>query len=53
MAEFISKNLATIEASSHSCLGFLAYFGFLAILNVLSRNTLSEAVILDKSLKSP
>ena len=35
---FLSKNL--------SC------FGFLAIVNTLSCNTLSEAVLLDKSIKS-
>ena len=31
---------------------YLSYFGFLAILNALSHNTLSEAVHLVNSLKS-
>ena len=31
----------------------ISYFGFLAILNALSRNILSEAVLLVKSLQSP
>ena len=49
-ADSLPKNL-TIEARP---LGYpLCLFGFLAILNALSRNTLSEAVLLDKSLKYP
>ena len=34
-------------------LWYLLYFGFLATLNALSRNTLSESALLGKSWKSP
>ena len=44
--EFFLKKLKTIEVC-------LSYFGFLAILNALSGNTLLEAVFLKNSLKSP
>ena len=47
--DFSSKNLWTIEVSKHY---YASYFGYLAILNVLSRNTLSGAVFLVESLKS-
>ena len=46
----LSKKLWNIEASPRR---YQSYFGFLAILNVLSRNTLSAAVLLFKSLRSP
>ena len=45
----LSKNLQTIEASPRS---YPSYFGFLALLNALSRNILSETVIAAKPLKS-
>ena len=47
---FLSKNLSTTEGSPHC---HPSYFGFSAILNALSCNILSEAVLLVKSLKSP
>ena len=46
-ADYFLKNLYTIEASP---LWYLSYLGFLAILNALSLKTLSEAVLLAKSL---
>ena len=53
--DFLSKNLEasfyqTIEASP---LWYSSYLGFFAILNALSLKTLSENVLLAKSLKSP
>ena len=48
--EFLSKSLKTIE-TSRRC--YRSYFGFLAILNVLSSNTLAEPVRLGKSSKPP
>ena len=47
---FLSKNLLTIETSRH---WYPSYYGFLAILNALSGNTLSAFVLLFKSSKSP
>ena len=48
--ELLLKNLQTIEESPR---WYPSDFGLLAILNALSPNTLSEAVILGESLKSP
>ena len=48
LAASLSKDLYTIEARP---LWYQSYFGFLAILNALSRNILSEAIPLVKSLK--
>ena len=47
---FLSKNVWAIEARP---LWYPWCFGFLAILNALSCNPLSEAYLLGKSLKSP
>ena len=46
----LSKLLLIIEARP---LWYPSYFGFLAMLNTLSRNNLTEAVLLGKSFKSP
>ena len=46
-ADYLLKNLYTTEASP---LWYLSYLGVLAILNALSLKTLSEAVLLVKSL---
>ena len=46
--DFLSKNLLAIEART---LCYPSYFGFIAILNAVSRNISSEAVLLVKSLK--
>ena len=48
LEDFLSKNLQVLK-QVHVNIHFL----FLAILAALSRNNLSEAVSLDKSLKSP
>ena len=48
--EFLSKKLQTNDASP--C-WYPSYLGLLAKLIALSRNTLSEVVLLDKYLKSP
>ena len=45
--DFLSKNLKTIEGSP---LWYPSYLGFLAIWNALSLKSLSEAVLLAKSL---
>ena len=47
---FLSENFYTNEASPP---WYQSSFGFFVILNPLSRNILSEAVLLAKSLKSP
>ena len=47
-ANFLLKDLQTIEASPHL---YPSYFGFLAILTALSRETLLETLLLNKSLK--
>ena len=47
---FYQKKLWTLEASRRWYPP--SYFVFLAILNILSCNSLSEAVLLDKNLKS-
>ena len=48
--DVLSKNLWTIESRS---LWYPSYFRFLAILNTLSSDTLSEPVLLGRSFKSP
>ena len=47
-ANFLPKDLQTNEASPHL---YPSYFGFLAILTALSRETLLETLLLNKSLK--
>ena len=47
--DFLSKNLQTIEADPH---WYPSYFGYLAILNVLSLKTVSAAVLFVRSLLS-
>ena len=48
--DFLPKYLWTVYASPH---WYPLFFGFFAILDVLSRNSLPEAVLLGKSLNSP
>ena len=50
--EFLPKNLKIIETSQIIEASLVWYYEFLAILNVFSRNTLSEALLLGKYLKS-
>ena len=47
-ADFLSNNLLPIEARP---IWYPSYFRFLPILNALSRNILSEAILPAKSLK--
>ena len=47
--DFLLKNMQIVAATS---LWDLTYFGFLAIINALSRTTLTESILQIKSLKS-
>ena len=48
--DFLLKKLQTTKPRPPQC---PSYFGFLALLNALSRNALSKAILLGTSLKSP